>query len=57
MMNNPQENIVMINRYTDHTNAGSKGHDRLKRSAKNMSIALYFFLVALLTCGILIITG
>ena len=47
----------MINRYTDHTNADSKGHDRLKRSAKNMSIALYFFLVALLMCGILIITG
>ena len=44
-------------RYRDYTNTNSKGHDRLKRSAKLMSIALYFFLAALLTCGILVAIG
>ena len=47
----------MINRYTDYTNTNSKGNDRLKRSAKAMSIALYFFLAALLTCGVLVVMG
>ena len=47
----------MINRHRDYTNINSKGHDSLKRSARTMSIALYFFLAALLTCGILIIMG
>jgi hypothetical protein len=44
----------MINRYKDYTNINSKGHDRLKRQATTMSIALYFFLVALFLCGVLI---
>jgi len=47
----------MINRYRDYTNANSKGHDQLKRSARIMSITLYFFLAALLMCGVLIIIG
>ena len=47
----------MINRYRDYTNASSKGHDKLKRSANMVSIALYFFLAALLMCGVLIIIG
>jgi hypothetical protein len=46
----------MIDGYRDYTNTRGKGYDQRKRSAKTMSIALYFFLAALLTCGILIVT-
>jgi hypothetical protein len=46
----------MITRYRDYTNISSKGDDRFQRSAKITSIALYFFLAALLTCAILIVT-
>jgi len=48
---------VMVHNYRDYANVNNKCRDRLKRSAKTMSIALYFFLAALLICGILIITG
>jgi len=46
----------MMRHHRDYTNASSKGNDRLQRSAKTMSMALYLFLVALLTCAILIVT-
>jgi len=47
----------MMNSYRDYTNANSKGHDRLKRSARIMSITLYLFLASLLICGILVAIG
>ena len=49
-------NDTTTNRGYTYTNTSSKGQDQHKRSAKTTSIALYFFLAALLTCGILIIT-
>ena len=48
-------NDTTTNRGYTYTNTSGKGQDQRKRSAKTMSIALYFFLAALLTCGILII--
>ena len=49
-------NDTTTNRGYTYTNTSSKSQDQRKGSAKTMSIALYFFLAALLTCGILIIT-
>jgi len=48
-------NDTTTHRGYTYTNTRGKGYDQRKRSAKTMSIALYFFLAALLTCGILII--
>jgi len=39
-----------------YIDTSSRGHDRRKRSAKIVSIGIYFFLASLLTCAIIIIT-
>jgi hypothetical protein len=38
-----------------YTNTSGKDNNQRKRSAKIVSIGIYFFLASLLTCGILII--
>ena len=49
-------NDTTTNRGYTYTNTSGKGHDRRNHSAKIMSITIYLFFAALLTCGILIIT-
>ena len=56
VINLSMENIMRWTRY-DYTNKNSRGQDRLKKDSKAASIGIYFFIVAMITCAIIIVLG
>jgi|10_taG_2_1085330.scaffolds.fasta_scaffold00120_30 hypothetical protein len=39
----------------DYTNKNSKGQERFKKKSNSVSMGIYFFMVVMLTCAILVV--